>query len=94
MVQCKWWDSKKSKQRFKSMIVELSSDMDDEAKRDAVNSAVAVLQEFHDNRHNLENNMPEQKRDSETNDGVSAESTPSEPVHKSSKTETEPDSSA
>ena len=91
MVQCRWWDSKHSKRRVKSKNPELSSDMDDEAKCDAVNSAVAELQEFYDNRHNLENNMPGQH---EADDGVSAESATGEPVHKSSKTETEPDSSA
>ena len=68
--------------------------MDDEAKRDAVNSAAAEVQEFYDNRHNLENIMPGQQQDSEADDGVSAESAPGEPVHKSSRAETEPDSSA
>ena len=94
MVQCKWWGSKKSKHRSKSLLVEFSSDMDDDAKLDAISSAAAELQEFYDNRHNLENTMPGQKEDSEADDGMSAESAPGEPVHKCRKTEFEPDSSA
>ena len=43
MVQCKWWDSKKSKKRFKSILVEFTSDMEEEAKLDAINSAAAEL---------------------------------------------------
>ena len=69
------------------MFVEFSSDMDDEAKFDAANSAVAVLQEFYDHSHNLENNMPGAKQDREADDGVSVESAPGEPVQKASKTD-------
>jgi hypothetical protein len=88
MVRCYWWDSKKSRRRFKSIGVEFSSDMDDEAKRAAVTIAAAELQAFYDNNHNLQNNMPGPKQDPESDDGGSAESAhDGEPVQKASKTD-------
>ena len=61
--------------------------MDDDAKRDAVKSAIAEFQEFCCRRHNLENTMPWQQQDSEASDGVLAESAPGEPVHTSPPTD-------
>ena len=88
MVQCRWWDNKKSKKRFKSILVEFTSDVE-EAKLDAVNSAAAELQEFYDNHHNLQNNMPGQNQTTEEDDAMSAVSAHREPVQKASRTEPE-----
>ena len=87
MVQCRWWDSKKSKKRAKSIIVEFTSDMEEEAKLDAINTAAAELQEFYDTHHNLQKNMPGQNQTTEEDDAMSAESTHREPVQKTSKTD-------
>ena len=60
-----------------SMHVEFTSDMDTEAKRDAITGAFAELQTL----------MPGQQQDSESSDAddeLSAESAPGEPVHTSS----------
>ena len=89
MVQCRWWDSKKSKKRFKSILVEFTSDMEEEAKLDAVNTAAAELQEFYDTHHNLQKNMPGQNQTTEEDDAMSAASAHREPVQKASRTEPE-----
>ena len=51
-----------------SVLVGFTSDMDDDAKRDAVKSAIAEFQEFEYGPHTLENTMPWQQQDSEAND--------------------------
>ena len=70
-----------------SVLVGFTSDMDDDAKRDAVKSAIAEFQEFYCRRHTLENTMPWQQQDSEASDVVLAESAPGEPVHTSPPTD-------
>ena len=87
MVRCSWWDSKKSTMRLKSIGVELGTDMDDEAKLDAVTSAATELQEFFDTHHNLGDNMPRSKRCRASSDEMSAEAAPGEPVQEDSKTD-------
>ena len=63
-VRCNWWDSKRHKMRTKSKLVEFDSDMDNEQKQQVVTSAAAELQEFHEARHNLEDNMPDDSAES------------------------------
>ena len=53
-----------------SVLVGFTSDMDDDAKRDAVKSAIAEFQEFEYGPHTLENIMPWQQQDSEASDGA------------------------
>ena len=69
------------------MGVEFSSDMDDQDKVAAIINAAGELQEFYDNNHDLQNNMPGPVQDRETDDGVSAESAHGEPVQKAAKTD-------
>ena len=74
------------------MHVEFTSDMDDEAKRDAINGAAAELQKLmtrcrlysESSEENLYSHLAGQQQDSEAGDEVSAESAPGEPVHTSS----------
>ena len=66
------------------MRVEFCSDMDNEAKLDAVSSAAMELQEFFDTHHNQEGNMPKPKRGRGSSD---EDRDCGEPVQKDSRTE-------
>ena len=97
-MQCKYWDSYKSKVRIKSMTAEISSEMDHEDKRDAINRAACEVQAFYDSHHNISGNMPVSKRDRESDDDDDDPSTAaahSDSMRKASRTgcaETERDS--
>ena len=66
-VYCSFWDSRKSKQRLKAMSVDLSSEMGEEDKLEAVNRAASEVQAFYESHHNQSGNMPA-KRCRETDD--------------------------
>ena len=66
-VYCSYWDSEKSKQRTKTMSVEISGDMDHEDTLVAVSRAACEVQKFYDSHHNQTDNMP-RKRDRESYD--------------------------
>ena len=83
-VRCKYWDSEALKRKYKSLRVEFWSDMDNEAKLDAVSSAAMELQEFFDTRHNQGGTMPKPKRGRRSND---EDRDCGEPVSKDSMTE-------
>jgi len=83
-VRCTYWDSEALKRKYKSLRVEFWSDMDNEAKLDAVSSAAMELQEFFDAHHNQEGNMPEPKRGRGSSD---EDRDCGEPVPKDSRTE-------
>ena len=68
------------------MTVEFSSDMSDEAKLVAARTSADEIQEFYDNHHNRENNIPEPEQDPES-DGETHESAHGEPVQKAAKTD-------
>ena len=68
------------------MGVEISSEMDGEAKIDAVNRAAFELQAFFDTHHNQADNMPGTKRDRESSDDMSAEAARCDAMRKVSKT--------
>ena len=70
--------------KYKSLRVELFSDMDNEEKRDAVSSAAMELQKFFDTHHNRAGNMPEPKRGRGSSD---EDRDCGEPVPKDSRTE-------
>ena len=90
-VRCYYWDSKKTRRRYKSMTVEISSDMSDEAKLVAARTSADACQEYYDAHHNRENNIPEPEQDPES-DGEPPESAHGEPVQKLSRTDTEHES--
>jgi hypothetical protein len=72
-VYCSYWDSRKSKQRLKSMSVDMSSEMEHEDKLDAVNRAACEIQAFYESHHNQTGNMPKKRgRESDDDDDVSA----------------------
>jgi len=83
-VRCRYWDSKRSKRKYKSVTVEFSSDMDNEATLGAVSSAAMELQEFFDDHHNKGDDMPNFKRGRISRD---EESDCGEPVQTDSRTE-------
>ena len=83
-IRCSYWDSKKLKWRSKTMRVEFCSDMDNEAKLDAVSSAAMELQEFFDMHHDQEGNVPKPKRGRGSSD---EDRDCGESVQKDSKTE-------
>ena len=66
-VYCSYWDSRKSKQRLKAMNVDMSSEMGEEDKLEAVNRAASEVQAFYESHHNQSGNMPA-KRCRETDD--------------------------
>ena len=67
--------------------MEFTSDIEEEAKLDAVNIAAAELQEFYDTHHNLQKNMPGQNQTTEEDDAMSAASAHHEPVQNALRTE-------
>jgi len=82
-VYCSYWDSRKSKQRLKSMSVDMSSEMEHEDKLDAVNRAACEIQAFYESHHNQTGNMPK-KRGRESDEDESAAQ--SDAVRKASRT--------
>jgi hypothetical protein len=85
---CWYWDSKRSKRRYKYKSVDFGPDMDGEAKLDAVRDVADELQTFYDNHHNKGDNMPEttpSKRDRESDGEVSTGTTRSVSVRKAAK---------
>jgi len=69
-----WWSPVNEVIEFSldgaSVKVEFVRDIDDDAKRDAVRSAAADLQEQYCRRYNPENTMPWQQQYSEASDGA------------------------
>ena len=94
MVQCKYWYSRNSKYKTKSIGVEFTSEMDNEDKDEEFNRAARELQAFYDSHHNQGNDMPGSKRDRESDDDPSTAAAESHSVRKASKSgceETEKD---
>jgi hypothetical protein len=60
-VYCSYWDSRKSKQRLKAMNVDMSSEMGEEDKLEAVNRAACEVQAFYESHHNQTGNMPKKR---------------------------------
>jgi hypothetical protein len=57
-VHCKYWDSRTSKYRSRSISVEFGSEMDGEAKQRLVNRAAHELEEYYASHHNEDDDMP------------------------------------
>ena len=83
-VRCRYWDSKRSKTKYKSIRVTFPSGMDDEDKEDKVRRVAVELQEFYDRRHNKGDDMPNFKRGRISRD---EENDCGEPVQTDSRTE-------
>ena len=66
-VYCSFWDSRVSKRRQRAVIVDVSSEMGEEDKLEAVNRAASEVQAFYESHHNQSGNMPA-KRCRETDD--------------------------
>ena len=78
--------------RYKTMQVEFVEQMSPIDKQDAVRHVAVELQNFFDEHHNKDGNMPEQAEDCETDGGVSDATPTSEPVRKRMRTTSELDS--
>ena len=79
-----YWDSMKSKYRWKAMGVNITN-MNDEEKRVAVNHAAVEVQPFYDSHHNREDDMPKKRRRS-TGDEDEESAAPSDATRKAAKT--------
>ena len=93
IVQCKYWDSKKTSMRTKSISMVFTSSMSKECKHEAVHIAAAEVQAYYDTHHNHLNNMPGQTEMIEEEETMSAEPAHGEPVQKASRTDPEEESS-
>ena len=71
-VQCKYWDSKTSKYRSRSIEVKIGSEMDGEAKQRLVKRAIDELEDYYASHHNEDDDMP--KSDDRTSEAGGGDS--------------------
>ena len=81
-VVARYWDSMKSKYRWKAMSVNFTN-MDDDEKRVAVTYAAREVQAFYDSHHNREDDMPRKRPRGDDDDESAA---PSDATRKAAKT--------